>query len=847
MMATTTKKATTTKTTATKKTTAAKKTTTKAATKTAKAPVEGKTLIIAEKPSVALDLVRVLGQKSFKNEKTHYESDTTIVSHAIGHLVEIADPKEIDERYKKWEMSTLPMLPKTFPLVATPATKGQLSALSKLIKRKDVTTIVNACDAGREGELIFFYILDYVLKGKFTGKTIKRLWMQSMTPAAIKEAFENMRDGSEMENLKAAALCRSEADWLIGMNGSRGLTAYNSSMGGFQVTPCGRVQTPTLAIIVNREEERHQFVPQKFWTVEAEFDNGGSQYQGKWFVADGKEKQKQIFDETRVKEILAKCKGKTGTVEETSAPSLQKCGPLYDLTTLQREANNRFGFSAKTTLSIAQALYERHKATTYPRTDSRCLPEDYVAPVKATLGKIEGPLAKFAQTALDNNWVVRTPKVFDNSKISDHFAIIPTGVMPTGLTEAEQKVFTMICQRFIAVFFPPAKYENTTRVTTVEGETFLTEGKVLVDPGFKAVYGKDSDEESNIPALNGKSAKTVALEEKEDFTKPPAHYTESTLLSMMESAGKLVEDEELRDAMKERGLGTPATRAAIIEKLVSDKYVVRDGKDMIPTAKAFDLIKVLKAMDIEALTSPELTGNWEYKMEQIEKGKETRENFMEGIVEMTKTMVKNIKGFKEESTTGEAPFSPVNGKKVFETVSRYTTEDGIVIRKMIGGKRLTPEEITELLTKRKIGPLPGFRSKRGAEFSAVVIINDENKIEFVFDEKPEEVEVGEVVGKSPVDGADVFETMTGYVSDSYLKKEPSGITLPKILLGKEIPLDEIKKMLAGEKTALIKGFRSNKTHRTFDAYLYLDKGGKLKFDFPPREFKPRRFGKKKAE
>ena len=815
-MATTTKK--TTKTESTAKT-AAKTATTKKATKPAS---EGITLIIAEKPSVAADLVKVLGAKSFKKNNGYYESDTTIVSHAIGHLVTIADPKDIDERYKAWDMKTLPMLPEKFPLVATPATKSQLSIVGKLIKRKDVTTIVNACDAGREGELIFFYILQYVLKGKFTGKTIKRLWMQSMTPAAIKEAFENMRDGSEMENLKAAALCRSEADWLIGMNGSRGLTAYNSSMGGFQVTPCGRVQTPTLAIIVNREEERLQFVPQKFWTVEAEFDNDGSHYPGKWFTTskeDGKDKVKQIFDEARVKEILAKCKGKTGSVEETSAPSLQKCGPLYDLTTLQREANNRFGFSAKTTLSIAQALYERHKATTYPRTDSRCLPEDYVAPVKATLGKIEGPLAKFAETALKNNWVVKTPKVFDNSKISDHFAIIPTGVMPSGLTEAEQKIFTMICQRFIAVFFPPAKYENTTRVTTVEGETFITEGKVLIDPGFKAVYGKDSDEESNIPALKGKSAKTVALEEKEDFTKPPAHYTESTLLSMMESAGKLVEDEELRDAMKERGLGTPATRAAIIEKLVSDKYVVRDGKDMIPTAKAFDLIKVLKAMDIEALTSPELTGNWEYKMEQIEKGKETREKFMEGIVDMTRTMVKNIKGFKEESTTGEAPFSPVNGKKVFETVSRYTTEDGIVIRKMIGGKRLTPEEITELLTNRKIGPLTGFRSKRGAEFSAVVIINDENKIEFVFDEKPEEVEVGAEVGKSPVDGAAVYETMTGYVSDSYLKKEPSGITLPKILLGKEIPLDDIKTMLAGEKTTLLQGFRRNKTHRTVDAHL----------------------------
>lgn len=832
--------------------TKAAKPATKAAPKAKKsaAPVDGKTLIIAEKPSVALDLVKVLGQKKFTKGNGVYESDDIIVSHAIGHLVEIADPKEIDERYKKWEMSTLPMLPEKFPLSANPQTKSHLSILSKLIKRKDVTTLVNACDAGREGELIFFYILDYVLKGKFTGKTIKRLWMQSMTPAAIQEALDNMRDGADMENLKAAALCRSEADWLIGMNGSRGLTAYNSSMGGFQITPCGRVQTPTLAIIVNREEERHQFVPKKFWTVDAEFDNDGSKYEGKWFTANGDNKQKQIFDEKKVQEILVKCKGKTGSIEETTAPSFQKCGQLYDLTTLQREANNRFGFSAKTTLSIAQALYERHKATTYPRTDSRCLPEDYVGPVKSTLGKITGSLSTFAQAALNHNWVVKTPKVFDNKKISDHFAIIPTGVMPTDLSEAEQKVFNMICQRFIAVFYPPAKYLNTTRITTVEKETFITEGKILVEPGFKAVYGKDADDEANIPQLKGDKAKAENVISKEDFTKPPAHYTESTLLSMMESAGKLVEDEELRDAMKERGLGTPATRAAIIEKLVTDKYVVRDGKDMIATAKAFDLIKVLKAMDIEALTSPELTGEWEYKMEQIEKGKETRENFMKGIVEMTKTMVKNIKAFKEESTTGEASFSPVNGKKVFETVSRYTTEDGIIIRKMIGGKRLSNEEIVELLTNRKIGPLTGFRSKKGAEFSAVVIINDLNKIEFVFDDNREgaEIELGQQVGTSPLDNSTVYETMTGYVSDSYVKKEPSGLQLPKILLGKEIPLEAIQKMLSGVgvKTDLIKGFRSNKTHRTFDAFLYIDKSGKLKFDFPPREFKPRRWGPKKV-
>lgn len=807
--------------------------------------ISPKTLIIAEKPSVANDLVKVLGTKSFKKEATFFESDTTIVSYAIGHLVTIADPKDIDDKYKKWEMDTLPMLPEKFPLIASPTTKAQLSALSKLIKRKDVTTIINACDAGREGELIFFYILDYVLKGNFKGKEFKRLWMQSMTPAAIKDAFAHLREGAEMENLKAAAICRSEADWLVGMNGSRGLTAYNSSMGGFQVTPCGRVQTPTLAIIVKREEERQQFKPQKFWTIEGLFENGKSTYPGKWFKQNGKETTKQIFDEKTANAILAKCKGKTGSVTEETKPSQQNCGQLYDLTTLQREANARFGFSAKTTLQIAQSLYERHKATTYPRTDSRCLPEDYVPTVKGTLGKITGSLQKFAQDAI--GMVTKTPKVFDNKKISDHFAIIPTGVMPSGLSEAEQKIFFMICQRFIAVFYPPAKYLNTTRITTIEKETFVTEGKILVEPGFKVVYGKDEGDGENLPKLEGESAKNAELETREDTTKPPARYTEATLLSMMESAGKLVEDDELREAMKERGLGTPATRAATIEKLVSDKYVIRDGKDMIPTAKAFDLIKVLTAMDIESLTSPELTGDWEYKLGLIEKGKETRENFMQGIVEMTKTMVTNIKGFKEENTTGEASFSPVNGKKVFETVSRYTTEDGIVIRKMIGGKRLTNEEICELLTNRKIGPLTGFRSKKGAEFSAVVIINDENKVEFVFEERePEKMELGEQIGVYAKDNSPVYETMTGYISESRVQDKEKGVQLPKILLGKEIPLSEIKKLLAGEKTELIKGLRSSKTHRLFDAYLTLDAKGNLKFDFPPRTFGGKKFFVKKT-
>ncbi|MCF0214994.1 MAG: DNA topoisomerase III [Fibrobacteraceae bacterium] len=807
---------------------------------------EGVTLIIAEKPSVAGDLVKVLGAKKFTKDKNFYKSSNTIVSWALGHLVTIADPKNIDEKYKKWEMTTLPILPQTFPLVAIDKTKSQLSTLSKLIKRKDVTTIVNACDAGREGELIFYYILQLVLKGSTKGKTLKRLWMQSMTPAAIKEALDNLRTEEEMENLKAAAICRSEADWLVGINGSRGLTAYKNTLGGFQLTPCGRVQTPTLAMIVKREEERLSFEPKQFWTITANFDNQGSTYLGKWFKSQGKDSQKQIWDLDTCNSIINKCRGKTGSVEETTKPSFQKCGQLYDLTTLQREANNRFGFSAKTTLSIVQALYERHKAATYPRTDSRCLPEDYGPTVKETLGKINfGGLDKFASTVLKNGWVKKDPKVFDNSKISDHFAIIPTGVMPKSLTEAEQKIFTMICQRFIAVFYPAAKFLNTTRITNVEGETFMTEGKILVEPGFKAVYGKESDDESNIPELKGNTALVAEIDSQEDFTKPPARYTESTLLSMMESAGKLVDDDELREAMKERGLGTPATRAATIEKLVSDKYIVRDAKDLVPTAKAFELIKLLTAMDIEALTSPELTGDWEYKLGLMEKGSETREKFMDGIVEMTQKMVKNIKGFKEDNTKGEAEFSPVNGKKVFETLSRYETEDGIIIKKMIGGRHLSNEEVVELLTQGKIGPLTGFRSKRGVEFTAALYIDGKHKIAFDFgNAEPENVEVGQKVGVSPVDGSDVFETLTGYISQSAINHEPSGLRLPKIMLGKEIGLDNIKKLLNGEKTDLIKGMRSSKTKRLFDAYLLLDKSGKLKFEFPPKTFSGKRFFRK---
>lgn len=806
------------------------------------------TLIIAEKPSVAGDLVRALGAKKFKKERTHFQSEDTIVSWALGHLVRLADPNELDERYKDWkDINSLPIIPEAFKICPIADSKAQLTALGKLIRKKEVTTIVNACDAGREGELIFHYIVEHE-KGKagLKGKTIKRLWMQSMTTGAIKEAFEHLRSSEEMENLRQAAVSRSEADWLVGMNGSRGLTAYKSKGAGFRVTPCGRVQTPTLAMIVKREEERQKFVAKPFWTIAGEFGNAGGNYEGKWFQQNGKDTTKQIWEREKAEEILAKCKGKSGSVTETTKPTTQKCGPLYDLTQLQREANNRFGFSAKTTLQIAQALYERHKLTTYPRTDSKCLPEDYVPTVKKTLGSITGELALFANAALDNGWIKKLPKVFDNSKISDHHAIIPTGNAPKALSEAEQKVYTMICQRFIAVFYPPAKYLNTERVTTIEGETFLTEGKILVDPGFLAVYGKAASDAETLPQLSGNAARNLSLDLKDDFTKPPARYTESTLLSMMESAGKLVEDDELRDAMKERGLGTPATRAATIEKLISDKYLVRSDKELIPTAKAFDLIRLLSAMGIEALTSPELTGEWEYKLGLVEHGKLRREQFMEGIVGLTRQMVTNIKSFSEDTDQVEAPFSPVNGKKVFETVSRYTTEDGITVNKVLGGRLMAEAEVEELLREGKLGLLSGFRSKQGKEFSAAVVLGEKKRAELIF-EAPSTEHSDVVLGTAP-DGTPVYETATSYVSQAFIDGAKDGFKLNKILLGKEITLENLQKMLAGEKTDLIKGFRSAKTKRLFDAYLSLKEGGKLAFEFPPRPEGKRFFkkGTKKA-
>src|SRR5213594_2890842 len=467
-----------------------------------------KALIIAEKPSVASDIAKALG--GFKKQDDYYESDQYVLSSAVGHLLELQCPEEFEARKGKWTFAHLPVIPPYFDLQPIERNESRLNVLTKLIKRKDVDALINACDAGREGELIFRYIV------KHTGakQPIQRLWLQSMTPAAIRDGFAHLRTDQEMRPLADAAVCRSESDWLVGINGTRAMTAFNSKGGGFFKTTVGRVQTPTLAILVEREEKIRRFVSRTYWELIGTFTCAAGEYTGRWFdetftkPTNGKEadealRAERLWDQAKAEAIRARCLGKPGTVTEESKPSTSLSPLLFDLTSLQRDSNKRFGFSAKNTLAIAQALYEKHKVLTYPRTDSRALPEDYIATVKQTLSSMNGTAyAPFAATILAQDWVKPNKRVFNNAKVSDHFAIIPTGAAAKGLTEAEQKIYDMVVRRFLAIFYPAAEFLVTTRITRVESEPFKSEGKVLVKAGWLEVYGREAVVDSDGSGAN---------------------------------------------------------------------------------------------------------------------------------------------------------------------------------------------------------------------------------------------------------------------------------------------------------------------------------------------------------
>lgn len=814
-----------------------------------------KTLIIAEKPSVANDIAKSLG--GFTKQGDYLESDDYVLTSAVGHLLEIKAPDEYEVKRGKWTFNHLPVIPPKFALEPIAKTAPRLKLLAKLIRRKDITALVNACDAGREGELIFRLIAEYT-KAK---QPIKRLWLQSMTPAAIREGFKHLRTDEEMQSLAKAARSRAEADWLVGINGTRAMTAFNSQNGGFFLTTVGRVQTPTLSIVVEREKQIRNFVPRDYWEVHATFRCEEGTYDGRWLdtafkkeASDPEKRAERLWDRETADKIVAACIGQQGIVTEESRPATSMSPALFDLTSLQREANARFGFSAKRTLDTAQRLYEQHKALTYPRTDSRHLPEDYLQTCYQTMNALCGDetFKPFAEQVLSNKWIRPNKRIFDNRKISDHFAIIPTLQPLKTQREDDKKLYDLVVRRFLAVFFPAAEFQVTTRYTDVAGYRFRSDGRIMKKSGWMAVYGKEAasanntNERSLVPVKDKEKVLAEQVWADSLATKPPARFTEATLLSAMEGAGKLVDD-DLREAMQGKGLGTPATRASIIEGLLKE-YLQREGKELIPTPKAFQLMTLLNGLGIQELTMPELTGEWEFQLAQMEKGNLSREEFMQHIASMTEDIVNQAKGYDGDTVPGDYAVlktpCPQCGGQVQENYRRFAcTKCSFSITKTPGARMFSIPEVEELLAKRQIGPLQGFRAKTGFPFSAILKITENTEtgeLQMAFDfgqPKEEETEAPDFTDKTPVGTCpkckgNIYDTGNAYLCEHAVGKDKScTFRSGRIILQQEIAPEQMSKLLSEGKTDLLTGFISNRTNRPFKAYLELGHGGKINFKF----------------
>ncbi len=698
-------------------------------------------LIVAEKPSVGRDIAGALGKHH--REKGSLTGDGWTVTWALGHLVELAPPDAYGEEYKRWRLETLPILPERFKVRVSSRTREQFAIVKGLLKDSAVTEIVNACDAGREGELIFAYL--YGLSG--CRKPVRRLWISSLTPEAIRGGFASLRDGRSMKPLEDAARSRSEADWIVGMNATRAYSARFGRPGN--VLSVGRVQTPTLKLIVDREQEIESFKPEKFWTVHARFKCDGSTYDGLWF----KGKQGRLKEKEAAEAIVAKVRGGTGTVEKVQQKETSEKPPLlYDLTELQRNANAKFGFTAERTLRAAQALYEERKLITYPRTSSRYLSKDMVTTLKKRVAAAESlpDLAPFAKELLDLPKLPISKRIVDDAKVTDHHAIIPTGKKSSGgLPPDEAKVYDLVSCRFLAVFFPTARFKNTTVVTVVRGETFLSRGRVVLEAGWRRLYpdgvgGKREKEPLVLPEIErGQEWAVVKAAAKEGETKPPPRYSESALLGAMETAGKLVEDEELRQAMKDSGLGTPATRAATIERLIKVGYLERQKKVLVPTEKGRALIRLLGE---SPLSSPELTANWEERLAAMERGSERRAGFMEEIGIFAASVVEGVRGMEGEKvasptvTLSREPLGacPKCGAPVVETKKAYgcsawkSSGCKFAIWKTVAGKKVSAAQARQLLERGETGNLKGFKSKAGKSFSASLTLDEDHRVKLDF-------------------------------------------------------------------------------------------------------------------
>jgi DNA topoisomerase III len=712
-----------------------------------------KTLVIAEKPSVGQDLARVL-KGPFQKGEGWLEGPEHVITWAVGHLVQLAEPDEYDAKFKRWKMDDLPIVPERFKLVVRDErSRKQMSVVTKQIGREDIEDVVNACDAGREGELIFAYLYEKA-KGD---KPVRRLWLNSMTSAAMRDAFSSLRPAGEFARLEQAARSRSEADWIVGMNATRAATIrLRSSFDG--AVSLGRVQTPTLAIVARREEEIKAFVPEPYWLVDATFEADGKRvYAGRFH--DGA--KPRIATEEQAAAVVAACEGRRGTITKLEKKEQREKAPmLYDLTTLQREANNRYGFSAKRTLAAAQRCYEEHKALTYPRTNSRYLPSDMVAEIKPTAELVGGhPEYRKAAEYVTSLDLLPLARVVNDEKVTDHHAIIPTRSEHKldKMGSDDRRIFDMAARRFLAVFHPEAVFENTRVETTVGevGHVFRTRGKLLLVPGWRGVYDEvaadaqpprgeeDEDVDQQLPRLeDGESVATTEVASERKETKPPRRYSDASLLGAMETAGKLVDDDELREAMKESGIGTPATRAAIIERLITVGYIERDARALIATEKGLNVIRLL---DAHALTSPELTGSWEHRLGKIERGEDSREKFMSDIAGFARETVHTLDETLKDVRIPRAKLGPcpVCGREINENRKGYSCwsrEDpgcGFVIWKAKAGKTLGVPIARELIrTGYTEKPVTGFRGRSGRSFRAHLALSqtDEGKWRVEFDE-----------------------------------------------------------------------------------------------------------------